>query len=80
MFKITGSFKGEVDCKRFYMPGVVASDICPKCAKDIVLDHNQHYIEYPTIGTPCLLYFYCSGCDTDWTRKVLLNLQITAVE
>lgn len=79
-YKIEGTFKGHIDVKRFHMPGVVASDECPKCAKTSVLDFTHDYLPYPVVGKPVLICFYCEDCDQDWQQKANIAIQVTALQ
>jgi len=61
--KIEGKVTGEVDYKRFYLPGLKITAQCPVCKKDLLFDGDHDYISYPKLGSPSVVYFYCEACD-----------------
>lgn len=58
-FRIEGTMRGEMDEKRFYLPGVVVRDACPKCGAAYERDYVGSYLSYPTAGEPFDLTLYC---------------------
>lgn len=57
--KITGTCEGaDLNIKRFYMPGIEISDICPKCKTDWVHDFGDWPLNYPVVGEPIKITGY----------------------
>ena len=85
MNKITGKAKGEIEVKRFYVNGVSIESKCPKCNHEKIKDFGDDYFSYPVIGEHLDVYFYCEEgdqapyCDTEWTVKVKLNVEVSLV-
>jgi len=78
--KIEGKASGGTGDKRFYIPGVVLKDNCPKCKKEVELDMAVRYLSYPSIGGKEKVHFYCceddGGCAEEWTKHVILELSV----
>jgi hypothetical protein len=77
--KITGQFKGAIDCKRFHLPGIVIRDDCPKCKRPIERDYESHYFSYPKVGERLQVYFWCEDCDAEWWRPAQLQVSLEAL-
>jgi len=75
--KIEGTFSGELDIKRCYLPGVTLTDTCKKCGHEVTNDYESEYLSYPKVGTPTEISLYCPTCNFDWRVQVLLNLTLT---
>lgn len=78
--KIIGNFIGNVECKRFYMPGIKAFSLCPKCKEERGLDFNDHYLSYPVVNRFQPLYFYCEPCDENWEEEAMLKVSLKGEE
>ena len=80
MIKIEGVCNGiELD-KRFYLPGVVLSDECPKCKEIVEKDLGDDYLSYPVVGKPYTIDLYCEPCDHYWVGKVLVEVTIKVAQ
>lgn len=80
--KITGSFSKneEINCKRFYLPGIKVKSECPNCNAEEVWDGNDWYLSYPTPGKPDTVHFYCEDCDEEWYLDVVLDINLKLVK
>ncbi len=79
MLKITGSIdKDALDIKRFYLNGLVLEDECPMCKSKVENDFGGEpgYLSYPTPGIPESVFLYCEDCDSEWERKVILEINL----
>lgn len=76
--RIIGSFVGNVECKRFYMPGIKAFSVCPKCKEERELDFKDQYLSYPVVNRFQNVYFFCEPCNTDWEEEVKLEVSLKA--
>lgn len=76
---IEGAPAGEVDCKRFYLPGVVLRTVCPKCSAPHVRDFGDHYLSYPTMNAPEVHTLYCDGCSHEWPVTLRLTVSLAEV-
>jgi hypothetical protein len=79
--KITGNGKAfEIeDGKRFYMPGVVLSDTCPKCKKKVKQAMEDNYLSYPTANRAFDHTMWCDACSHEWKVKLILNVELKEV-
>jgi hypothetical protein len=75
--KIIGSFIGNVECKRFYMPGIKVVSVCPKCNEERELDFNDQYLSYPVVNRFQNIYFYCEPCEENWDEEIMLEIKIS---
>jgi len=75
--KIIGSFIGNVECKRFYMPGIKVFSVCPKCNEERELDFNNQYLSYPVVNRFQPFYFYCKPCEENWEEEAMLEIKIS---
>lgn len=57
--KIIGKAKGELDVKRFYIPGVKIESKCPKCGTKYVKDLERDYFFEPSVNQPQDFHFEC---------------------
>lgn len=73
MNKVLGKFVGEIECKRFSVPGISIKVICPNCQCENIISLEDNYIEYPT-PKDNLLSTCCEECDD--TINVCLDLDI----
>jgi len=78
--RIEGECEGEIDVKRFYIPGVCLYDLCPKCEEEIEMDLGVMYLSYPIVGEEKTVHFYCEECDEEWDNTIILEMTIKSVE
>lgn len=77
MIKIKGTCKGQMDDKRFKVPGVIVEDECPKCGAAWKADLGKdHYLCYPIVGKPYDLNGYCHKCQAEWSVRVILRVSL----
>lgn len=75
--KIIGSFVGNVDCKRFYMPGIKAFSVCPNCKREHEIDFIEQYLSYPVVNRFQNIYFYCEPCNENWEEEAMLEVKLS---
>lgn len=68
--------RGTIGVKRFYLPGFLHSESCPKCGKEIVWDGEDRYVSYPEIGGWENFTLWCQNCDTEVERKIRITAQV----
>jgi len=78
--KIEGQFHGEIDQKRFYMPGTKFIDTCRVCQRQAIWDGKQEYLSYPDVGKPIDFDWYCPDCGNEWNTKILIQISISEVK
>lgn len=78
--QIHGKFKGEIEVKRFYLPGIKFTELCPKCSEPWEFDGDSEYISNPVVGEPEKVHAYCCECEHEWERKIVLNVTVEAFE
>jgi len=76
MAKIIGSVNGQMDIKRFHLPGVKIEDNCPDCLKPIHWNGDSDYLGYPKLNSPVDFYFNCTDCGKSWTVQGSLAISI----
>lgn len=77
MNKIVGKFtEGNIDVKRFYLPGISLESCCPKCGMKVTRDFGANYISYPVVGKPEPAYMYCEECDEEWRVSLILDISV----
>lgn len=59
MNKVVGRAKGELQDKRFHIPGVKIKTKCPKCGTPQQKDLSQEYFSYPQINKFQDFHFEC---------------------
>ena len=77
--RITGQMKGQIDCKRFYMPGVRVHSECPKCGKHFDNEFEGDSFNNPFANEPEKLYFYCDHCNEEWQVPVILKVSLEII-
>lgn len=79
MKAIIGTMRGQIDCKRFHMPGVKIAIDC-QCGRRVEKDlSGPHYLAYPTVGEAFEEIVFCTDCGTETPVRVLLDVTLTAV-
>lgn len=66
----------ELDVKRLYLPGTVLEDQCPSCGVLCRHDLGQQYLSYPLINEPAEFTFWCSACEREWPRQIVLTMRV----
>lgn len=77
--QITGEMSGAIDCKRFYMPGVVATSVCPRCGNEAERDLSDPPMSYPVANKTMHLNFYhecADGEEQEWSVPVRLIVKL----
>lgn len=77
--QVHGKFKGEIEVKRFYMPGIKFTELCPECSEPWEWDGESDYISNPVVGKPETIHAYCQECEREWEGQILLEVKITVV-
>ena len=78
--KVTGTAYGEIDVKRFYIPGIKIKGKCKHCGKKVVFDLSEHYITNPVIGGTNQEWFYCEACDQNTELNIKIDISVTVIE
>ena len=68
---------GEIDVKRFYIPGTIIQDHCPECKHLNELDLEDQYLSYPKVGEPEGLYFHCDECEHEWQPEIIIEIKVS---
>ena len=76
--KIIGKCTQVVEVKRFYLPGIVCSDICKKCNSEVKTDLSVCYLSYPTISA-ANVHFYCENCNNDWFCAAEMEVSLRSI-
>lgn len=79
---------GEIDDKRFYLPGVVLEDTCPSGDHVVTMDLGEQYLSYPIIGAVDSAWWYCGQCedagrrgeDVNWRLNYRLNISLELID
>jgi hypothetical protein len=66
----------QIDCKRFYIKGLVVTTICPSCNQELIFDGNNDYLSYPDVNKTTNIHFYCNECDNKTSVKVKLKILV----
>lgn len=69
----------ELDVKRFYLPGIVLRDDCPKCGAECVHDFGKWYLSYPQANEAFLEGLYCRACSHEWKVELILVVELRTV-
>lgn len=77
--QVIGRASGQIDVKRFYIPGVKVIGNCKHCGKPVSFDMASHYLSYPVFGSESTEYFYCEPCDENTEFKIQLDLRISVL-
>ncbi len=82
--EIIGSFCGEIEMKRFYLPGIEIKGRCPS-GHEIILDLSDHYLAYPQPEKPdtieCICYQCSDECHSVYLKvDVILSVTIALVK
>ena len=72
----------EIDCKRFYIPGVVLKEKCPKCGKVVEKDlHHDEYLSYPEVGINNIDFYHDDeDCEHEWTVPYTLKITLEKIK
>jgi hypothetical protein len=73
---VEGEVQGQLDVKRFQLPGLTVRGECPECSKPFALDLKSHYLSYPTVGTPVTVHTCCEHCDREFAFDVTVRLTL----
>jgi hypothetical protein len=73
--KITGTPSGEIDVKRFYLPGVIVEQACPGCGVKCSNDLADQYLSYPPMNGPTKVYMGCE-CGEEWTIAARVEVRL----
>ena len=79
--RVEGVMSGDLDVKRFYLPGVVIHSQCPKCGAEYARDMADSYLSYPTAGEPFAYGCYCAreGCEHEWEMMMRIDVTLSVV-
>lgn len=70
--------KGTELDKRTYIDGVVIEKTCD-CGEVLKCDLESDYLNYPVIGQPYSLSFYCDNCEKDFYDAVDVTIQLNLI-
>lgn len=76
---VSGTMRGGVEEKRFYMPGIALFDECPKCQAHTTRDFGDEYLSYPLVGDPFEHTMYCPKCEHEWEVRLILRVSLEVV-
>jgi len=79
---------GELDIKRLYLPGLVITDRCPNCGKEVTYgspekesNNKTICLSYPEANTLTKFTMYCGdGCEHEWDIPIRLNVGIEIIQ
>lgn len=74
--QIKGKPKGEIDCKRFYLPGLRIESECPGCKTAVVWDGDYNYLGNPVANHLNKFHMYCEECDEEWDELLILAIEV----
>ena len=74
--KITGNMAGELDIKRFVMPGVIIESKCSKCNEIEVVDLEEREFRYPKVNEVFYYEFDCKKCKHTWNDAFFLKVEL----
>ncbi len=79
--KINGTCDGQIEEKRFRLPGVAIEAECPNCQHPNINNlGGDDYLTFPWANKPFAYYLCCRECDHEWTINVVLNISLTLAE
>lgn len=78
--KIQGNMIGEIDVKRFYLPGIELHAECHGCGEVLETDFDIEYLGYPPVGKPFKHEMWCEHCDVETTVMLKLNVQLRVIQ
>lgn len=64
----------EINIKRFYLP--VTFDVKCMCGKISNIDFEQEYLNYPVVGEPEKIHWYCDGCGAEHSFNINLKISM----
>ncbi len=73
---IAGQPKGKLDVKRFHLPGVVISSLCPRCSAEVSDDLTLNHLTYPTVNQVFEHHMCCGICDNEWKLRLILKVSL----
>lgn len=73
---IKGKPEGEIDEKRFYLPGVVVNWKCDNCGHQHVHDFYQHHLSYPKMNVLFDETLWFTECNHEETVKLMLRINL----
>ena len=74
--RVTGKMYGEIDCKRFYMPGVELMALCPKCGAGCGILYDTQYLSYPVANEWTTETLVCPDCEPHFEFPVKIRLKV----
>jgi hypothetical protein len=79
---VSGHACGEIDEKRFFIPGLKLTGTCPTCSATVEVDFSDAYLTYPSIGEPIRFGMRHAvendeGYDDEHEWIVMLHLDIS---
>jgi len=77
--RVEGAMVGEIEVKRFHMPGVTIRATCPACSEPYAADMARGYFMYPAVASPFTTNCHCRSCDHDWTVTVRIDVTLSVV-
>lgn len=78
--KVVGKAEGEIDSKRFYIPGLFLEGKCPECGEPYEKDYTSEYLMYPQAGEPFEEYCHCMECNHEWPVKMQLDIKLKLIK
>ena len=77
MPKVKGKFDGDIEVKRFYMPGIIVEDECSKCLEVVEWSGESDYISYPNTSDKNMhVHMYCQDCENEWEIPITLEITV----
>ncbi len=68
------------EVKRFRMPGVLLTQNCISCKKELTWDGASEYLMYPCNGGEYTIAFWCEDCDVDTTVDYKFDFVLTVTQ
>ena len=66
----------ELDINRCYLPFTIEAS-CPSCLQVASVSLMEMYLSYPSLGQPYVIDFQCSGCNTAWKERVVMEVALS---
>ena len=64
--------------KRQMLPFTII-DNCPSCGEEWNSDNRDYFGNYPKVNKPFTKDFYCVKCEKEWSRNILITMDVKEV-
>lgn len=73
------TIRGEIEAKRFYLPGFTLSRECTDCGEQIEWDGDHQYISNPELEVRETIDLYCD-CGQEVQVDIVLHLSVEVMD